>query len=210
MLTVKTFAEKTIANKPGATVGFGRSSATHNKNMKKYTSLFRASIALAAVATLITTAPDAGADLPKPVADSVRTAAKLSTSALVAKAKEVVRNATDKVQAAKDIAALIAKEYPRLANVVVGNLAADNKPAAAQIAAAAAQANKDVAVAVARSAAAAAPGYKAQIINSVTPSNPAAAVDIASAVDAAVAASLPEQAAIINNPVDVSTSIKTN
>lgn len=174
--------------------------------MKKYTSVFRASIALAAVAALVTFAPQAGADLPKPVADSIRTAAQLSTSALVQKAKEVVAQATDKVQAAKDIAALIAKEYPRLANVVVGNLAADNKAAAPAIAAAAAQANKDVAVAVAKSAAAAAPAYAAQINTQVSQAAPAAAAQIAIAVNQAAQASVPEQATIINTPQDVTRS----
>lgn len=175
-------------------------------NMKKYNSVFRASIALAAVAALVTFAPQASADLTKPVADSIRTAAQLSASALIAKAKAVVAASDDKVQAAKDIAALIAKEYPKLANVVVGNLAADNKEAAAQIAAAAAKANPKVAVAVARSAAAAAPAQAAQINTAVSNEAPGSQGEIASAVSQASQASANEQATIINTPQDVTRS----
>lgn len=174
--------------------------------MKKYNSVFRASIALAAIAALVTFAPQAGADLPKPVADSIRTAAQQGTSALITKAKEVVAASSDKVQAAKDIAALIAKEYPRLANVVVGNLAADNRAAAPAIAAAAAKANPQVAVAVARSAAAAAPEYAAQINTDVSKEAPASARQIATAVDQASKAGVTEQATIINTPQDVTRS----
>jgi hypothetical protein len=174
--------------------------------MKKYTTVIRASVVLTAIAALVVFAPQASADLPKPVADSIRTAAQLSTSALVAKAKEVVAGATDKVQAAKDIAALIAKEYPRLANVVVGNLAADNKAAAPAIAAAAAQANKEVAVAVAKSAAAAAPAYRDQINTQVSQAAPAVAAQIAVAVREAAQANVAEQATIINTPQDVTRS----
>lgn len=175
--------------------------------MKKYTTVIRAAVTLAAIAALLTLTPQANAALTQAQSDSIK-ANKGNKSNLIAAAKAIIANATDKTQAAKDIAALIAKEAPSLANVIVGNLAKDNPSAAPAIAQAAAQANADVAVAVARAAAAAAPAYADQITSQVSAVAPTLAAQILTAVMEGSTASEPVQNTFINNPADVSTSSK--
>jgi len=175
--------------------------------MKKYTTVIRASVALAAIAALVAFAPQANAALSKKDADSIK-AAKGSKSDLIAAAKAIVAAATDKVQAAKDIAALVATEAPKLASVIVGNLSKDNPAAAPGIAAAAAQANSNVAVAVARAAAAAAPAYAAQITSQVSVVATGLSAEISAAVTQGSTSNEQTQNTFINNPSDVSTSSK--
>lgn len=180
--------------------------------MKKYTSVIRAAVTLAAVAVIISLTPQVNAALTTEQANSIKRN-KGNQSALLAAAKAIVASATTpeaKTQAAKDIAALVAVEAPRLASVIVGNLAKDNPAAAPVIAAAAAGANPTVAAAVAKSTAAAAPAYQAQIATQVSTAAGPAGGDIAAAVAAGVAASQTEttQNTGINNPADVSTSAR--
>lgn len=180
--------------------------------MNKYITTIRASVALAAVATLVAFAPQANAALTKAQSDSVK-AAKTSKSALLAAAKAIVANATDKTQAAKDVAALVATEAPGMAAYVVGGLSLDNKAAAPGIAAAAAQANSSVAVDVAKAAAVAASAYAAQIISQVSgvaSSTMAGAIRIAVYLGQALAQSQEgvQQLNTGTNPADVSTSAR--
>ena len=180
--------------------------------MKQYFSLVRAAITLAAISAILTVTPQANAALTEAQAKSIKDN-KGNKANLLAAAKRIVASATTpeaKTQAAKDVAALVAVEAPRLANVIVGNLAKDNPAAAPGIAAAAAQANPNVGAAVAQSAAAAAPAYAAQITSQVSAAAPGAAATIATAVNAGVSASTNEatQTAAINNPADVSTAAR--
>jgi hypothetical protein len=205
MLTVKTTVEKTIANLRLVILPWEKSRLTVLHYMKYYTTIIRASVALAALAALVAFAPQANAALTKAQADSIK-AAKTSKSGLLAAAKAIVAAATDKAQAARDVAALVATEAPGMANVIVGNLAKDNPAAAPGIAAAAAQANQNVAVAVARAAAAAAPAYAAQTTSQVSAVATGLSAEISAAVALGSTSNEQAQNTFINNPADVSTS----
>ena len=205
MLTVKTTVEKTIANLRLVILLWEKSRLTVLHHMKYYTTMIRASVALAALAALVAFAPQANAALTKAQSDSIK-AAKTSKSGLLAAAKAIVAAATDKAQAARDVAALVATEAPSMANVIVGNLAKDNPAAAPGIAAAAAQANQNVAVAVARAAAAAAPAYAAQITSQVSAVATGLSAEISAAVALGSTSNEQAQNTFINNPADVSTS----